>query len=748
MKNKIVWIVAAGIVCLAALAFILFPANGLKAEIPSASSHVQAFKDWRVHFSKQMNPDTFTDKTVTVIDSKNKHIPITLEWNESNTILTLKPPKNGYTIDEDYQITISDQVQTAAGKEISDSLTHAFTAVEELPNIKNKKQLVTLLNERRNEQESGVFIEESESAEMSNESADMAASGGDSQSLATSETNVQVAGIDEGDKVKSDGDFIYFAREADILIAATDKQDSKVVSKIEEKDFQPNELYLHNDYLISIGYTYRTIRPADIEKSTNENSNNEIAVLPIHRNLTTAYIYDISDKENPNKIREVTVEGNLTASRKMNGHLYLIANEHPPYQILEESDNPEIRPFIKDTAVSNEGGAVHFDDMYFFPDSEEANFLMLTSINLNDMEKEAKVETYLGASNQMYMSKKHIYIAVNKYKTNKRTSTDKESADTMIARPAAANTEIIQFKIDDGDISYNAKTTVNGTLINQFAMDEQGDTFRIATTKGDMWSEDEPSTNNLYTFDANLNPLGAVEGLAEGERIYSVRFMENMAYMVTFKQVDPLFAIDLKDPKNPTVLGELKIPGFSDYLHPLDDNHLIGFGQNTKLVENEHGPEPLVQMDGLKISLFDVTDPTNPKEKFSEIIGQGHSYSELNHNHKAMYQHPTKNLFGFPAMLFEAKTVHKGDITYEDQQYLFEGALLYNITPENGIKLKDTITHQENNIEYAEWESEIKRIVSVDDLIYTLSYDQMKVYNIKDETIIKTISLPDQSLPY
>lgn len=224
MKNKIVWI-AAGIIGITALAFILLPASEITAEIPSATSHAQPSKDWTVHFSEQMNPDTFTEKTVTITDTNNEQVSIVMEWNDSNTILTLKHPNAGYTIDVDYHITISDQVETAAGKELSDSLTHKFTAVEELPNIESREQLVTLLEERMKPQEGRLFSEESETVEMNNESADMAASG-ESQTSTTSETNSQVAGIDEGDSVKNDGEFIYFARETDIIIASTEEKDS------------------------------------------------------------------------------------------------------------------------------------------------------------------------------------------------------------------------------------------------------------------------------------------------------------------------------------------------------------------------------------------------------------------------------------------------------------------------------------------------------------------------------------------
>ncbi|MFD1037687.1 beta-propeller domain-containing protein [Virgibacillus byunsanensis] len=745
----ITWISVVSIIAISVLAFTI--SNSITAQIPSASSYAPTFKDWSVQFSESMNPETFTNDTVKVYNNDNESVSVDFEWNDDNTILTLKAPKEGYTVDESYQINISDQVETANGKGLSKSFVHSFQTVEELPKIKDQNQLITLLEERiekRQQQRGNEFT----TMEDSEESADTAAGDGASNESSTSETNVQVEGIDEGDSVKTDGDYVYFARDNDIVIASTDENNSNVVSKIQEEKFQTRELFLHDDLLVSIGHTQETIRELKETEQPKETTNADIAIYPpVHSMQTTTYVYDISDKENPERIREFTIEGSLTASRKMDGFLYLVANNHPPVHIMgnpkEDVDleDMEVRPFVKDTSVSDKGKPVDFEDMYFFPESNDESFMLISSIDLNDMDKEAKVETYLGASNQMYMSQNHIYTAANKYDTSE-SSNDSSSADTMIAR--TADTEIIQFKIDGGAITYNASTVVNGSLINQFAMDKRNDTFRVATTKGDMWRDDEPSTNNLYTFDTNLNPLGEVEGLAEGERIYSVRFMENVAYMVTFKQVDPLFVIDLEDAKNPTVLGELKIPGFSNYLHPLDDNHVIGFGQHTDLEEVEGSSEPRVRQRGLKISVFDVSDPANPTEKFSEILGQGGSHSEINYNHKSLFKHPEKNLFGFPAQLYESKIVQKGDATYEEHSFVYEGAFLYEISPESGITLQDTITHQADNKQHPEWESQIQRMVSVDDYLYTLSFDQMKVYNMTDSTITKAIELPELNRQY
>lgn len=715
--------------------------NKITAEIPSASSFVPTFKDWTIHFSESMDPKTFTEETVIVTNNQGERIPTELEWNDSYTILTLFAPENGYTVDKSYDITITSDVKTADGDKLAKPLQHAFTAVTQLPNIKDQKQLLTLLKERTTQQN-----EKQSFSTMQEESLDGAAdaSSGHTGDGESSMTNIQVEGVDEGDIIKTDGKSLFFVRDGDILITSADKENSQLLSRIKVKNYYPQEIYLYQDLLIVIGEKTEPLRDKELKGAE-----------PIFFSQTSTLIYDVKDPKNPKQIREVSQEGYYSSSRILDGYLYLIANEYPPYHILSSNEDVDVRPFIKDSTVGDESKPVAFPDMYFFPDSTEEQFLILTSIDLNDMEKEANMETYLGASQQIYMSHNNLYIAVNKYKEMENEETENDgtdasevaSSDMMIWLPREADTEISQFQIAEGTLTYHASTIVNGTLVNQFAMDERNGIFRVATTKGNTWDEASLSTNNLYTFDENLKPVGALEGLAEGERIYSARFMDEVAYMVTFKEVDPLFVIDLQDPSNPTVLGELKIPGFSNYLHPLDENHVIGFGQDTKVEKEDGMNEPIVLTNGLKISVFDVTDPTNPKEKFSEVIGQGGSYSELLYNHKVLYKHPTENIYGFPATLSETKTVHKGDISYEEYSVIFEGALLYEITPD-GIRLLDTITHQETFNNYPEWTSEIKRIVSVEDSLYTLSWDQMKVYDLKQKQMLKTIELPELSFEY
>jgi hypothetical protein len=270
-------------------------------------------------------------------------------------------------------------------------------------------------------------------------------------------------------------------------------------------------------------------------------------------------------------------------------------------------------------------------------------------------------------------------------------------------------------------------------------MDEHNGIFRIATTKGDMWRTDEnTSKNNVYTLDEALKPLGKLEGIAPGERIYSVRFMGSRAYMVTFKNTDPLFAIDLSNPASPAVLGALKIPGYSDYLHPYDETHLIGFGKETTEVPLKGDPSDpnrtVAYYQGMKLSLFDVSDVTKPVEMFKEIIGDRGTESELLRNHKALLFSKERNLLAFPVTVMEIpnKTAAGAGNATAYGQFKFQGAYVYRLDLTNGFQLKAPITHltEEDLLKSGsrpyDSDRHVERILYVGNTLYTLSNGLIK----------------------
>lgn len=265
--------------------------------------------------------------------------------------------------------------------------------------------------------------------------------------------------------------------------------------------------------------------------------------------------------------------------------------------------------------------------------------------------------------------------------------------------------------------------------MNQFSMDEKDGYFRIATTNSSNWNS-ETNTNNLYVLNENLEIVGKIEDLAKGEKIYSVRFMQNRAYMVTFVETDPLFVIDLSEPTNPIVLGELKIPGYSKYLHPYDEDHIIGFGEKTKT--NENGG---VVADGMKMALFDVTNPNKPQELYSVDIGDQGTYSELLYNHKALLFSKEKNIIAFPINIKE----EEDDTT----KLKFQGAVVYGLDLENGFTLKGQIAHMQITDGYNNYEhtKQVERIIYINDSLYTLSESLIKATDINTMEEIANIEM-------
>jgi uncharacterized secreted protein with C-terminal beta-propeller domain len=298
-------------------------------------------------------------------------------------------------------------------------------------------------------------------------------------------------------------------------------------------------------------------------------------------------------------------------------------------------------------------------------------------------------------------------------------------------------TIIHKINIDKDKIEYKSSGSVTGHAINQFSMDEHDGHFRIATTKSRQWSyyldnSEEESYSNVYVLDDTLAVVGKIENIAKGEEIYSTRFMQGRLYMVTFETIDPFFVIDLKDPKNPTILGELKIPGFSEYLHPLGDNHVIGLGHDT--VENEWGG---VTREGIKLALFDVTDVTNPKELDVETLGGKGSTSIALNDHKAFLFSLDKELLVIPVTLREIEPDgYWGDIT-------FQGAVVFKAT-RDGFEERGKITHRkaEEKDDYYYYDAAVKRSLYIKDILYTLSDRMIKMNNLGDLKDVNKIDFP------
>lgn len=579
---------------------------------------------------------------------------------------------------------------------------------QELPRVESFKNLYAMLNKRAEKNgleydvDSIITINESNQEIIKAQNSERTYDTSKSQED-FSKTNTQVNGVDEADIVKTDGKYIYYLTNSKLVIVDV-QNPSKMVSvsdiSFEGANFYPHEIYLKEDKVIIIGVK---------EEETVYEIQQKILIdddyiYPYRGKVfTSARVYDVKDKANPALERTVEIDGSYISSRMIDGDLYMISNKYLSSYIckkkkISELDEEKFKPQYLDTVAGEDVKSIDFDCIYYIPEFEESSYLNIAAFNVNN-KKEAHVESYLGAGSEIYASTNNLYIAKIKYDYNR------------IRKESKVTTEIYKFILKNATCTFTKTGTVPGSVLNQFSMDEDNGFFRIATTDNSVSSQE--STNNLYVLDENLDIVSKVEGLAPGERIYSVRFMGKRAYMVTFVETDPLFVIDLSDPRNPTVLGELKIPGYSKYLHPYDETHLIGIGEDTKIINEGYGER--VVTDGMKIALFDVTDPNNPKEMFSEKIGEKGTSSELLYNHKALLFSKEKNIIAFPI-----------SITKENYEVTFQGAIVYGLSLDKGFELKAEISNVANDYDRYFSKNNVERIIYIKDTLYTLSKTLIK----------------------
>lgn len=391
---------------------------------------------------------------------------------------------------------------------------------------------------------------------------------------------------------------------------------------------------------------------------------------------------------------------------------------------------------------------IPLDRIHYFPDFIEPNYLLIGAVDLAD-DAAMDVQVYLGSGQNVYASQEHLYTAVTRYGKPPFAPLGQPLAGAAIPRLAEASTDIYKFALLPGEVKFLAQGSVPGTIVNAFSMDEYDGHFRIATTTGYPWGEgDLQSKNHLFVLDENLRPAGSVEDIAPGERIYAVRFMGKRAYMVTFRTVDPLFAIDLSDPASPEVLGALKIPGYSNYLHPYDENHLIGFGKDTTEVTWKDADGNAIGTNafylGMKVSLFDVTDVENPIEKHVVTIGDRGTHSDLLTNHKALlFDREKGNLLAFPVDLYEVRGRTGGAVPEDGRPpaygtFSYQGAYVYSLDPVRGFELRGRITHLDDDelLKAGQfWHNGdrfIRRILYIGDTLYTVSDTAIKASALGD----------------
>ena len=508
-----------------------------------------------------------------------------------------------------------------------------------------------------------------------------------------STTNIQVEGVDEADLVKTDGEYLYVVSHNIVYIAkAFPPGDAKILATIEVGNINNVGLYINENKLVILGDQYRWYLDPYSGSDWSVEKVGGLGFVPYYPNTVIAKVYDVANKSSPVLVRDLSISGTVSGSRMIGDYVYAVVQQ-PALGCIEDQVTLPVITDNNSTKVI-QPNEVSYSDV----PSTYYNFVTILAINTANDSAPPTYETILtSVSSVMYISQNNMYLTVPKYPVHIMTMRNLVGGNGGGGSEERQKTLIYRISLNGEDISVEAEGSVYGLVHNQFSMDEYNGNFRIATTE---WTRNG-AINSLYVLNPKLETIGSLEGLAPKESIYSARFMGERCYLVTFRQIDPFYVIDVSNPTAPKVLGYLKIPGFSGYLHPYDNEHIIGVGM-------EDG--------GVKLSLFEVTNVSAPGEVAKFNFNATWSYTEVNNDHKAFLFDKAKALLVLPVSL---------SMPAGDRWIYWQGAAVFSTTLENGFQLKGTVTHQDG--ESGGGNTSVSRSLYIGNVLYTVSGAKVKM---------------------
>ncbi len=440
-------------------------------------------------------------------------------------------------------------------------------------------------------------------------------------------TNTQVENVDEADIIKNDGKYLYILsggiHQVERRVTIFSAADMKVMSRIKLDDdgyyYNIQEMYVNGDRLVLLA--------TETEKMEYDEDDNRIMYdRPYYDGYyygesdIVSFVYDISDRENPSFVRKVSQDGSrYISSRMIDGVLYTVSS----YWVRGDSEEE----IMENSIPKVDGKEIACDCIYIY-DYDSKEYIILSAYDTKLDDGTVTSLSLLGSGDEVYCSRDALYVAGWQY--------DDVNGNA---------TEIYSFNLDGTDISYRASGAVKGNILNQFSLDEYEENLRIATTYYSY--KHDVDVSSVYVLNKDLQLIGQLEDIAYDEQVKSVRFMGDTGYIVTFRNTDPLFTLDLSDPTAPKTVGEVKLPGFSSYLHPVGDGLVVGLGYD--------GDDESADFSSIKVSLFDVSDLKNPKEVDTFVLKN--VYSQALNDPKAFIYYPEENLIGFPVEHYDNTTV-------------------------------------------------------------------------------------------
>jgi len=567
------------------------------------------------------------------------------------------------------------------------------------------------------------------------------------------DTNIQEQGVDEPDIIKTDGEYAFVLSRNNLKIFNIwPFTELNLISQVEIEG-TPASLFLREDMVIAF---------SNIERMEGR-----------YRQDLKVTIINVSDIEHPEVMRETYYEGSFITARRINGSLHIIMNSrlaldesynnyltdvklpdckdvygNKDYQQstelkeaideLKEAHHERIeQKSIKDILPKmyhKDGNAEYSFDLTLLRSEyiSDESLILIASINLDDIESPDFLTAVQGAGSLVYASQGSIYVSknVNSYALDYNSE---NITDLSV---------IHRFNIESLSMGpeYTGSGVVAGHLLNQrrqknaqFALSEHEGYLRVATTIGWLSRFGSKSVSQVYTLDindSNLQTVGAVGDLGQGETIYAVRFMGPKGYVVTFKKVDPLYTLDLENPKDPRVVGELKIPGFSNYLHPYDENNIMGLGKDTEDMGT------FAWFQGIKLSMFNVSNFAEPKETHNKVIGGRGSNSSAAFDHHAFTFDSRRDLLAIPVTVYE-----EGGGGNNHGAFDYSGLQIFRVSPESGFDLVGEIKIDAGRNH--RWSDIVKRSIimsdGANDVIVILTDDNISIYGLDDMSELKKI---------
>lgn len=518
-----------------------------------------------------------------------------------------------------------------SGNKINAPEAEIKATTNELTTVKSYEDVYDLLNTYKKDEGNFRYTTDEVVEEEAADTTETAKGDSASNSSDHSDTNVQTEGVDEGDIIKTDGEYIYYFDGSVLKIIEPKGADTEVISTTdlyvedEKRSLYYSDIYLSDDHIIAVGTEY---------DMTNYN---EIAI---------AAVYDISNPNNVTLVEEFGQSGYISSTRMVGDILYVITT----YHVWDFEEDEPFTYIPKLRSLENEN-LIAIDDICIPEKVESTSWLTVAAYDIKECETLSTI-SMLGRADNIYMSGENIYVADTSWVVEE---SDEYTVDQYVVVDYVdyAQTNVHKFSYSDGEITYKCSGAVKGNLLNQFSMDEYKGNLRVVTTKNDYSYKvykdkkhgfenheynSDSMANGLYVLNDSLEIIGSVENLGEDERVYSARLSGDIGYFVTYRETDPLFAVDLSVPENPKVLSALKINGFSQYLHNWGDDLLLGIGMEADDKGN---------VSTMKLSMFDVSDPADVFESTKLVIPYYHS--EGLYDHHAIFVDVDRNLIGFGA---------------------------------------------------------------------------------------------------